>query len=241
MSDSTLIIFIKNPELGKVKTRLAKDIGDEKALHIYKMLLAHTRLITQNLPVQKQLHYSSNITETDSWKKYDKYVQIEGDLGQKMSHAFATVSPSSQKIVIIGSDCAELTSEILLQAYAALDDNDLVIGPANDGGYYLLGMQKHHSELFDEVEWSTERVFDQTIDKANKIGLSIFTLPELVDVDTKADWDLVKSNFEFPEYPAQQEEGRHYYFENGFLVFTELYHLMRGNCCGSGCRHCGYR
>lgn len=241
MNKDTLIIFIKNPILHQAKTRLAKTVGAEEALHIYKMLLAHTRLITEPLKLNKELHYSDFIDTNDYWNNYDKKLQAAGDLGQKITSAIEETFNHSQKVCIIGSDCAELSEDIIKQAYQSLDQSDLVIGPANDGGYYLLGTNQYYPELFEDITWSTESVYEQTVSKAKNLNLSIKTLPELIDVDTESDWNQVKHQFQFPESPSEQIEGRHYYFENGFLVFTELYHLSREYCCQNGCRYCGYQ
>ena len=154
-----LIIFVRNPEAGKVKTRLAATVGDEKALHIYKQLLDHTLTITKNMAVEKYVFYAGEISQTDMWKeaRYSRLLQKEADLGEKMRTAFETVFLNGHaKVIIIGSDCIELTTEIFNQAFENLDEYDAVIGPANDGGYYLLGMKSLHAELFINKPWSTE-------------------------------------------------------------------------------------
>lgn len=138
MNDKKLLmLFVRNPELGKVKTRLAAAVGPEKALEIYLQLLQHTRDITKELPLQKLVYYSESVDTNDLWpnKQYQKRVQPAGDLGEKMEAAFAAAfSEGYTSVVIIGSDCLQLTPDIVLQAYCELEQHEVVIGPALDGG-----------------------------------------------------------------------------------------------------------
>lgn len=190
-----LIIFVKNPELGKVKTRLAAAIGDEQALKIYRKLLQITH--DQTLPIQglKHVCYTDHVDENDIWeaKEYKKHVQGNGDLGEKMLGALQGVfDRGAEKMVIIGSDCPQLTTEHLETAFEKLDKYDLVIGPAKDGGYYLIGMKVPLPMLFKNKEWSTDSVFADTILDVMDMGLSYFRLPELSDVDTIYDLGLME-------------------------------------------------
>jgi len=181
-----LLLFVRNPELGKVKTRLAAAIGPEKALQVYHCLLQHTREVTQGLPVQKLVYYSDRIDDNDLWPngQYQKRVQPAGDLGKKMEAAFAAAFVEGYtSVVIIGSDCLQLTQEVVLQAYIALEKNDVVIGPALDGGYYLLGMNHLYPELFRNKHWSTSRVFPDTVQDIQHLQLTYALLPRLSDVD----------------------------------------------------------
>jgi rSAM/selenodomain-associated transferase 1 len=188
-----LIIFIKNPVAGKVKTRLAATMGNEEALHIYLRLLEHTFSITQHLEEAKYLFYSDFIPNGDVWQDagYRPLLQSGPDLGLRMQHAFETIFAAGHtKAVIIGSDCINLETAMLEQAFSALDAHDVVIGPANDGGYYLLGMKSLHPLFFRNKEWSTPDVFPQTVQDCQREGLSFLLLPELVDIDTEEDWLL---------------------------------------------------
>lgn len=192
MNQSTplLIIFIKNPEKGKVKTRLAKEIGDDKALEVYHELLSHTHSITNNLLVEKFLYYSQRTDDGDIWnpKVYQKKVQKGGELGDKMSNAFSEgFGDGKGPICIIGSDCFELSENILNEAFEKLQQFDFVIGPANDGGYYLLGMNEFSPELFKNKVYSTSQVSKEAIDEIRRLKKSYFLLPELSDVDTLKD------------------------------------------------------
>lgn len=192
-----LIIFVKNPVPGKVKTRIAATAGDENALVIYHQLLEFTKHNTQSLEgIQKFLFYSDEIEQTEEWPSdiYTKQLQVHGDLGHKMKMAFKEIlndrkKQNKTKALIIGSDCPELSESIILQAFDFLDNNDVVIGPTFDGGYYLLGMKGYFPILFDGIAWSTEDVFDLTIQIIKEQNLSFATLPTLNDIDTEDDWN----------------------------------------------------
>ena len=187
--DRALIIFIKNPEAGKVKTRLAKDVGNENALTIYKHLLAHTCKIAIEVKANRLLFYADKIPLRDDWSEtnFQKFVQQGGDLGLRMLNAFEKAFLNSQKVIIIGSDCIELNSEFTEIAFDKLKTHDFVIGPANDGGYYLLGMKYAEQSFFQGKAWSTSTVFGDTVADISNLSKSLFILPLLSDVDTIAD------------------------------------------------------
>lgn len=195
MTETSLIIFVKKPELGKVKTRLADSIGGEKALKVYYKLLERTYAITQLLKQDKIVYYTPEIVYHDIWEeeRYLKALQSEGDLGVRMLQAFKERLESGyKKVCIIGSDCYELTTEIIEQAFVELEQHDVVIGPSTDGGYYLLGMKKLYPDLFRNKNWSTARVLEQTIESIKKEGLSCYILPELTDVDEEKDLETMR-------------------------------------------------
>lgn len=188
--ESALIIFIKNPEDGKVKTRLAKTIGSTGALNIYKKLLHLTLQSAIKIPVSRQLWYSSYIDYEDAWdqEKFGKFLQEGDDLGVRMKKAFAQAFDEGfEKVVIIGSDCPDVTPEILQQAFSYLDEKPVVIGPAHDGGYYLLGMRYFIPSLFLDKSWSTKRVYTQTIETLKQLNVKFEVLPKLNDIDTEED------------------------------------------------------
>ncbi len=191
MNQQLLLIFTKNPELGRVKTRLAKTIGDQKALEVYQYLLDHTRAITTQLKqVDKSVFYSKFVDDNDLWvaTQYQKQVQTGEGLGERMSNAFAWgFGQSYQSIIIIGSDCIEITQAIIEEAFVALQTQDFVIGPAKDGGYYLLGMKAPYPEVFENKTWSTNSVFQSTLQDLQARSSQIHCLPELSDVDTVDD------------------------------------------------------
>lgn len=185
-----LIIFYRNQKIGAVKTRLAATIGDEKALRIYTELCEHTRAITEKLPVSKVVFYSNEVKTQDIWpdNAYQKALQHGDDLGERMRNAFAAAFASGYgSVCIIGTDCYELTASVIEEAFNALRSNDAVIGPAKDGGYYLLGLRKLYPELFLNKEWSTRSVFKDTLENFESAGISYGTLPLLRDVDVEDD------------------------------------------------------
>lgn len=188
MSKNLLLIFTRNPELGKAKTRLAKTIGDEKALEIYTLLLQKTREITQNLSCDKAVYYSVKIRENDNWDKtiYQKHQQQGENLGVRMQNAFLNAFKAGyEKVMIIGSDLYDLTPNHINTAFEKLNHNDVVIGPAEDGGYYLLGLKTNHPSIFKNKEWGTESVRKDTL--SNLKNKNIFLLEELNDIDVYDD------------------------------------------------------
>lgn len=188
-SKAALIIMIKNPVLGRAKTRIAATAGEEEALRIYNQLLAHTRAVTGVTEVDKYLYYSDYL-EDDEWSDeiYNKRVQSKGDLGERLRTAFSELSDDYEKILVIGSDCAEINSTHIETAADTLNKFDLVIGPVYDGGYYLLGSKGYHPELFADIVWSTDGVTAQTLEKAELKGLSHHKIQMLHDIDYHKDW-----------------------------------------------------
>lgn len=197
MSKNRLVVFVKNEESGKVKTRLAADTGDDKALEIYRKLLEYTRSVISDCNAVKEISYSRYIAEGDLWDNsgFSRSVQEGEGLGDRMLNAFkeGLQNKKSGKMVLIGSDCAELKSEHLENAFRLLGEKDLVLGPAADGGYYLIGMKYPYAELFQDIAWSTGEVLPLTLEKAKRSGLSVALLQKLNDVDTLEDWKKVTS------------------------------------------------
>lgn len=187
MSKTLLMVFIKNPVAGRVKTRLAASIGDANALQIYKTLLDYTRRVARDVNSDRQVWYSSKIDRRDEWSEneFEKKLQSKGDLGERMADAFQQgFSDGYEKVVIIGSDCAELTAAHIEEAFMALDNNEAVIGPSEDGGYYLLGLSGYIEEIFRNVEWSTASVFNATTRILSQQATPYQVLERLNDIDT---------------------------------------------------------
>ncbi len=186
-----LMIFAKVPEHGKVKTRLAETIGEDKALQVYLKLLQHTYEVSSKLlEVDKLIFYASNADDFDMLDYYriPKTTQHGGDLGERMKDGFKRAfAQNYDQVVIIGSDCISLSTDILEEAFMKLHSNDFVIGPAEDGGYYLLGMNTLHSELFENKKWSTEDVFLDSILDMKNAKAEYHILPTLNDVDRESD------------------------------------------------------
>lgn len=190
MKQNLLIIFYRNPELGKVKTRLAATVGDEKAFAVYLKLAAHTRDVALQVNCDRVIYYSNHVDTEDNWSNnsFNKQVQIGNNLGSRMCHAFEKAFQDGYtQVCIIGTDCLELTSEILSAAFDQIENHDAVIGPARDGGYYLLGMKKFHAELFSNKEWSTSSVAKKTIVDFQNLKLTYSQLPTLSDIDREED------------------------------------------------------
>ncbi len=189
MSDSLLMIFVKNLIPGMVKTRLAEDIGIDTALDVYQELVHHTHKITKKIEVDKSVYYSEYVEIEDIWDNGDyKLTSQKGmTLGEKMSNAFDEAFDSYKKVVIIGSDCYDLNSKLIKTAFEMLEENDLVVGPAKDGGYYLLGMREYFPQLFQDKEYSTNKVLSDLLEEAEELELSVNKLPVLSDIDTLED------------------------------------------------------
>ena len=198
MTDAALIIFTRNPELGKCKTRLAATIGDQNALEVYQFLLDHTVSITQDLPFDKYVFYSEKVHHNDRWDEniYQKEIQSEGDLGLKMRAAFEQLfAKGYKKLAIIGSDLFDLQSQDLIDGLELLDQYEAVIGPAQDGGYYFLGMTQLIPEVFENKEWGTDTVLMDTLtDLLNK---NFGSLPVRNDIDYFED---IKDKAEFQRF-----------------------------------------
>ena len=183
-----LLIFTRNPELGKAKTRLAKTVGDETALEIYKFLLERTRDISSKVNADKAVYYSVKIRENDIWNPdiYQKYQQFGEDLGIRMLNAFKNgFEAGYKKVMIIGSDLYDLSEKNIEKAFVALNTNDVVIGPAEDGGYYLLGMNSLQENVFKNKEWGTASVRKDTL--TNLIDKKVKLLELKNDIDVYED------------------------------------------------------
>lgn len=179
-----LLIFTRNPELGKCKTRLAAKVGDQIALEIYTFLLDHTHDITKEVRATMEVHYSEEIWENDIWENacYHKKLQKGKDLGDRMLKAFHDGFKAGYKnIIIIGSDMYDLTTEDLNIAFEELKKNDFVIGPAQDGGYYLLGMSKINTPLFKNKAWGTPTVLHETLNDLRNENVKVLKIKNDVD------------------------------------------------------------
>lgn len=187
---TAVIVFVRTPELGKVKTRLAKTMGEEAALQVYKYLLSYTKEVVLKLDIPIFIYYEGLMKSRDIWssENFKKRLQSEGDLGQRMLDAFTEVfAHGYSKVIIIGSDCYEITPDIIIEGINNLDTNEIVFGPAADGGYYLLGMTKLIPDIFNNITWSSEYVLTQSIEIAKKLHLTNYLLPVLNDVDEEKD------------------------------------------------------
>ncbi|MGB5361646.1 MAG: TIGR04282 family arsenosugar biosynthesis glycosyltransferase [Eudoraea sp.] len=183
--DRLLLIFTRNPKLGKCKTRLAAVIGDQAALDIYMILLRHTAEITKDLNCSKEVYYSEEISENDLWDKdnYAKQLQEGNDLGERMYNAFKSgFQKGYKKIIIIGSDIYDLNSETIEAGFNSLENSDFVIGPAADGGYYLIGMKTLNHEIFLNKNWGTETVLEDTLSNLTHKEIQLLQIKNDIDV-----------------------------------------------------------
>jgi len=203
MKKKALIIFTRYPEIGKTKTRLIPAIGAEKSANLQRLMtektLSSIELLTNIIDVEVNIYFQGGNKELmQQWlgEKYNFYPQIEGDLGEKMYSAFKdNFENKNQQVIIIGVDCLELNIDILQEAFLALDNHDLVIGKALDGGYYLLGLNSLKKSLFDNIKWGTNQVFSQTMLIVQTLNYSTYQLPILRDIDRAEDLQFV--SFEY--------------------------------------------
>ena len=188
MNKNIIIVFVRNPKLGKVKTRLSNTIGNEDALKVYKILLKHTESVLGTASSDKVVYYSEEIQKNDLWNAsiYQKKLQKGTDLGARMLMAFETAFEDSyENVVIVGSDLFELKPIHLKKAFEALENHEVVLGPSLDGGYYLLGMTKLHPTLFKNKQWGTDSVLESTLKDLKKHNVKL--LEALNDIDTFED------------------------------------------------------
>ena len=187
---------MKSPLLGTVKSRLAAEIGAAAALESYLELLAITVGALRECPdVEVRFTPDGASEEARRWvlPRWEVRPQGTGDLGQRLEVAFADAfAAGADRVAAIGSDCPDITPLDFVTAEQLLAEHDLVLGPATDGGYWLIAMNRSFPVLFREIDWSTDRVLAQTISAAQAHGIRIASLRTLSDVDTRADWEAWK-------------------------------------------------
>lgn len=193
-ADCQLLVFARVPALGRVKSRLAAGVGQPAALAVYRELLAITNaaIVAAGVPATVWLADTASATPTAAealeWAAHAARCQPEGDLGERMTTAFAAAfAAGAGRVAIIGTDCPGLRASHLTQAFEALETADVVLGPATDGGYYLLGLRQPQPELFQNKTWSTDSVLTDTLADARRLGLRVALLPALRDVDNADD------------------------------------------------------
>jgi rSAM/selenodomain-associated transferase 1 len=190
-----LIIFTRYPEPGKTKTRLIPALGAEGAASLHRQMTEYTlsqvkELQNSNIISLEVRFAGGNLQLMQDWLGTDLIYQSqgEGDLGERMARSLLwAFKEGTQQAIIIGTDCPDANAKILAQAFELLQQGDLVLGPAVDGGYYLIGLQSAVPELFFNIDWGTSRVLQQTVDIAEKLNLSVMYLPSLADVDRPED------------------------------------------------------
>lgn len=193
---------MKFPELGKVKTRLAKDLGNQKALEFYQFSL---RQVLDNVAegdwgIRLYFTPSNKQKELKDWlgRDWELKPQMGEDLGERMENAFEQMfAEGFEQVVIVGTDLPDLEQSDLINAFDALQKGDIVIGPAHDGGYYLLGIpkNKYTSSIFKNIPWSTPKVLELTLNHLDRTGISFKTLPLKRDIDDLEDYqEYLKKN-----------------------------------------------
>ena len=191
MKQKAVIVFVKNPEPGKVKTKLAKDIGDTAAADAYKLLLQHTHDELLKVDADKFVFYLGDVNRLDLWENtlFYKQVQHGKDFGERMQNAFAFLFQLQyEKVLMIHSDSPQLTSDHIQKAFALLKTNDVCIGPNTKGAYYLLGVRSVFTPFFINKEWNSDIVYNTTLEDAAAAGLTVATVEQIRVVDTVNDW-----------------------------------------------------
>jgi uncharacterized protein len=194
----TVILMLKEPVPGNVKTRLARDVGEQEACRVYRTLVElQLRFIPKGWEVEICFSPASALPVMKEWlgQSYQYHPQVEGDLGMRMAAAVLRQQPSAQRpVILVGGDCPYLSDVVLEECATLLNRHQVVIGPSLDGGYYLLGLQSYVADFFQEMPWSTESVFSETMRRAERQGLCPALLPVLEDVDDKAGWERAQKN-----------------------------------------------
>jgi rSAM/selenodomain-associated transferase 1 len=195
-SKRLLILFVKNPIAGQVKTRLAASLGNEKALGIYEQLMDQCQQAAGSGDWDVEVWYGNDIPEQDRWSEagWPRIRQYGQDLGTRMRNAFLNAFDKGyEQAMLIGSDIDGMNGQLLTDAFQALDEHDSVWGPANDGGYYLVGLKSDLPSLFLDKKWSHPEVLNHAIEEVEAAGWTHKKLPVLFDIDTEMDWNEVKS------------------------------------------------
>ncbi|MHC4571108.1 MAG: TIGR04282 family arsenosugar biosynthesis glycosyltransferase [Planctomycetota bacterium] len=192
--NNCILFFLKYPTIGQVKTRLSAELNSQIAISLYKNFILDILSTLQKLNLPFKIFFYPDVAQEKltEWlgQQYSYLPQCGENLGERMKNAFLnTFNDNFSRIVIIGSDSPDLSADLLRQAFQVLESHDAVIGPASDGGYYLLGFSKKVflPEAFDNISWSTDSVFEQTVNVLNQHRRKIYFLPQWYDVDTLDD------------------------------------------------------
>ena len=191
-SHPTVLLFLKAPRPGFVKTRLAVDLGNEHACEIFKTLASQTlATIPADWPVRIFFTPSDALIEMKNWLGEDRpfFEQSEGDLGQRLESATReTFANGASSVILLGGDCPSITLNHLQEAAKQLNNNTPVIGPASDGGYWLLGLPQHSPTIFEDIAWSSDSVFTSTLNRLETFDVTPHQLEILEDIDDLAAW-----------------------------------------------------
>jgi rSAM/selenodomain-associated transferase 1 len=189
----TVLVFLKNPEPGRVKTRLAATVGLERAAELYRDWVGV--VLRQLQPVRRGARVigffdGGPAARFVEWSHLadDWWPQPGGDLGERLEAGFQAAHRAGGRVVAVGTDCLEMDAALLLEAFAVLSDHDAVFGPAADGGYYLVGACRPLPGFFAGVRWSSEHTLADHLDRCRERGWSAALLPPRHDIDTWEDW-----------------------------------------------------
>jgi len=194
--DCVVLQFAKSPS-PLVKTRLATVLNETERLSLHCALVTWVCQQVSAIDCDRQLWVTDSINDPfvkqlDSAFQLSSYEQTGDDLGQRMQNAFASALNNYSRVLIIGSDCPFIDEHYLKEAYLKLENCDVVIGPALDGGYVLLGLKYNFSDLFINIPWGSAEVFEKTIAKVNDLKLTYKILPTLADIDRPEDLQLLQ-------------------------------------------------
>ena len=200
--NNSLIVFLRKPIKGQVKSRLAKEVGENKALEVYRWLLDVTFHAFKRLKFPVNLYFDQSEGKGPYWaENYLYHVQKGEDLGSRIVNSFSEQLKISGKTVMIGSDCPEMNEKIITEAFKTLENQDLVLGPAKDGGIYLIGMKNLNMDLFNNIPWSGPFVFNRLKENASKLSMNYSVLQEMQDIDYFNDFLSWENKFEqFKEF-----------------------------------------
>jgi rSAM/selenodomain-associated transferase 1 len=210
----TILVFTRYPEPGKAKTRLIPAMGAETAANLQQLMCRGTLSVVGRFAVSGrascEIHFAGGTREQMASLYGDEFsyvAQSDGDLGDRLQASIARAfANGASSVIVIGTDCPRLADHHLSESLKALESTDVVLGPATDGGYYLIGLRKIQTELFHEIPWSSSNVLSQTIVTANRLGLKVHLLEKLPDVDEPSDLFNLPAElaqlFDLPAHPS---------------------------------------
>lgn len=206
-AEECIVMFIRAPQKGKVKTRLSRDVGPETALDLYKTFTEDMLQTITMAGVAASVHYHPHESRSAvaDWlgPSFDYQAQRGEDLGQRMENAFCkSFEAGYRRVLLVGSDLPDLPVSVFHDAFAHLKTHDAVIGPATDGGYYLIGFSSEtfFPEIFLQVSWGSRRVLAQTHGRFSQSGLSVYLLPKWCDIDDLNDLKAFQEKHAMPPF-----------------------------------------
>jgi rSAM/selenodomain-associated transferase 1 len=199
-----LIIFTRYPQPGKTKTRLIPALGVEGAANLQRQMteftLSKVKKFQKSAAISFEVRFvGGDLQLMQDWLGTELNYQLQGngDLGKRMENSFLSAfNKGAQEVVIIGIDCPGVNAQVLAEAFEKIQNCDLLLGPAVDGGYYLIGLKRAIGELFINIDWGTAKVLQQTVDIAEHLNLSVASLRTLADVDRPEDLPIWQNSYQ---------------------------------------------